>query len=424
MIKFLLKGLIRDKSRSRLPILVVAIGVMLTVMLHAYIKGIMGDTIEMNAKFSSGHVKVMTKAYAENMTQMPNDLALLNSGGLLKDLEKQFPGMEWAQRIQFGGLIDAPDEKGETKAQGPALGIGLDLLSAGTKEPDRLNLTKSLVRGNMPGKKGEVLISEEFSRNLSVNPGDRITLISSTMNGSMTIYNFTVSGTLSFGTEVLDRGTVIADIEDARNALDMADATGEILGFFKNGFYNEEIAVQNASLFNSAYSGNPDEFTPVMKTLSQQGSMGQYVNLSDDLANYIAMVFVFAMSLVLWNAGLLGGLRRYGEVGIRLAMGEGKGHVYSTMIYESVMIGVAGSAIGTLFGLFFAWLVQKYGIDISSLMKSSSLMMPTTLRTHLTQVDFYIGFIPGLLSTVIGTMLSGIGIYRRQTARLFKELEA
>jgi putative ABC transport system permease protein len=116
MIKFLLKGLIRDKSRSRLPVIVVAIGVMLTVMLHAYIKGIMGDIVEMNAKFSNGHVKVMTKAYAENMTQVPNDLALLNSGELLKDLEKQFPDMEWAPRIQFGGLIDVPDEKGETKS--------------------------------------------------------------------------------------------------------------------------------------------------------------------------------------------------------------------------------------------------------------------------------------------------------------------
>ncbi len=203
----------------------------------------------------------------------------------------------------------------------------------------------------------------------------------------------------------------------------MADATGEILGFFRNGFYNEELAVQDAGLFNSAYSGNPDEFAPVMKTLSQQGSLGQYVTLSDDLANYIALVFVFAMSLVLWNAGLLGGLRRYGEVGVRLAMGEEKGHVYRTMIYESVMIGVAGSVTGTFFGLFFAWLIQKYGIDISGLMKSTSIMMPTTLRTHITPMDFYIGFIPGLLSTIIGTMLSGIGIYRRQTARLFKELE-
>jgi putative ABC transport system permease protein len=385
---------------------------MLTVLMHAYIKGIMGDIIEMNARFSYGHIKVMTKAYAENMNQMPNDLALLNSGELLRDLEKKYSDIEWSPRIQFGGLIDAPDDKGDTKAQGPAFGIGLDLLSTGTKEPQRLNLIKSLVRGKMPAKRGEVLISEEFSRKLNVNPGEKITFIGSTMNGSMAVYNISVSGTLLFGTEVLDRGAVIADIEDVRSALDMADASGEILGFFRNEFYNDESALAYAVKFNSVLSGNSDEFAPVMKTLSQQGNMGQYVKMSGVLAGYISMIFVIAMSLVLWNAGLLGGLRRYGEVGLRLAMGEEKGHVYMSMIYESVMIGLIGSVIGTFFGLFFAWLIQKYGIDISTMMKSSSLMVPTIIRTNITPVDFYIGFVPGLLSTVIGTMLSGVGIYR------------
>ena len=160
-----------------------------------------------------------------------------------------------------------------------------------------------------------------------------------------------------------------------------------------------------------------------MKSLSQQGSLGQYVRMSEYWTNYIAFVFIIAMSLVLWNAGLLGGLRRYGEVGIRLAMGEEKGHVYRTMIYESIMIGIAGSLIGTFFGLLFAWLIQRYGIDISGLMKGSSIMMPSTIRARISPSDYYLGFIPGLISTVIGTMLSGIGIYKRQTARLFKELE-
>jgi putative ABC transport system permease protein len=393
MIKFLLKGLIRDKSRSRLPVIVVAIGVTLTVLMHAYIKGFMGDTIEMNARFTNGHVKVMTKAYAENMNQSPNDLALLGAGKLLSDLENQFPEMEWAGRIQFGGLIDAPDENGETKAQGPALGIGLDLFSERTQEPERLNLAKSLVRGKIPEKHGEVLISELFAGKLKVNPGDKITLIGSTMNGSMSIHNFLIAGTVSFGNEILDRGSVIADIEDVRTALDMPDATGEIIGFFRDGFYDDESALTASERFNSAFSVDPDEYAPVMKSLSQQGSLGQYVKMSDYWANYVALVFIIAMSLVLWNAGLLGGLRRYGEVGVRLAMGEDKGHVYRTMIYESVMIGLAGSVIGTFFGLFFAWLIQKYGIDISGLMKGSSIMMPGNIRARISPM-VYLGLFP------------------------------
>jgi putative ABC transport system permease protein len=57
-------------------------------------------------------------------------------------------------------------------------------------------------------------------------------------------------------------------------------------------------------------------------------------------------------------------------------------------------------------------------------MRGSALLTPDIIRARITPVDFYLGFIPGLFSTVIGTMLSGIGIYKRQTAILFKELEA
>ena len=424
MIKFLLKGLIRDKSRSRLPVIVVAIGVTLTVFLHAYITGFMGDMIEINARFSTGHVKVMTKAYADNSQQIPNDLALVGVSAIMENLKSQFPDIEWSPRIQFGGLIDAPDENGETRSQGPAMGMGVDLLSKGSAEPGRLNLSKSLVRGELPDMPGEALLSDELSLKLRVNPGDRVTLISSTMYGGMSINNFIVSGTLAMGHEALDRGTIIADIEDIRSALNMEDAAGEITGFFKTGFYNNELAINEAEKYNKSQNAGENDFAPVMKSLSNQGAMGTYVNMADVWADYISLVFILAMSLVLWNAGLLGGLRRYGEVGIRLAMGEVKGHVYRSMIIESVMIGIAGSVIGTIFGLFFSWILQKYGLDLSDMMKGSSMMIPDTVRARITPVDYYIGFFPGILSTVIGTMLSGIGIYKRQTARLFKELEA
>lgn len=424
MIKFLIKGLIRDKSRSRLPVIVVAIGVMLTVFLHAYITGFMGDTIEMNARFSHGHVKVMTRAYNENMNQLPLDLALMDVEELLNDLELKYPAYAWTPRIQFGGLVDAPDESGETKSQGPAVGFAMDFLSEGSGETGRLNIHNSLVSGQMIQNPGEALLSNEFASKLKVKPGDEITLISSTMNGSMTMYNFRVAGTVSFGTEALDRGSILVDIEDARIALDMFDGAGEVVGFLNTGFYDNEKVLKTASFFNNEYAAENDEFAPVMKTLSQQGSMGQYVELSNVWAVYITMVFVLAMALVLWNAGLLGGLRRYGEFGVRLAMGEEKNHVYRTLIYESVIIGIAGTIIGTAAGLFLAALVQEYGIDISGMMEGASMMMPSTIRTRITPADYYIGFIPGLFSTVIGTMLAGIGIYKRKTSQLFKELEA
>ncbi len=426
MIRFLLQGLIRDRSRSLLPLIVVAIGVMLVVFMRGYINGIMVDMIEQSARFNTGHVKVVTRAYADNMDQLPNDLALLHVDELKSELESTFPEMEWATRIRFGGLIDVPDANGETRSQGPATGIALDLLSPGSKEVQRLHLERSLVRGSLPSSPGQVLLSDDFSRKLGVDPGQEVTLISSTMYGGMAIYNFTVSGTIRFGNTGLDRGTVIADLKDVQQALDMQDAAGEIYGFFPGGFYDDEVASRVLEKFNQHFADTGDEYAPEMLRLRDQEGMALFVDLAGSMGAIVTFVFMLAMSLVLWNAGLLGGLRRYGEIGIRLAIGEDKGHVYRTMIGESVMIGIAGTIVGTAIGLGLSYLMQTYGLDISEFTKNAStgVMMPNVVRSRITPPDFYIGLIPGVISTVIGTMLSGVGIYKRKTAQLFKELES
>ncbi|NCC46262.1 MAG: FtsX-like permease family protein [Bacteroidia bacterium] len=424
MIKFLIKGLFYDKSRSRLPIIVVATGVMLTVFLNAYITGFMGDTVEMNARFTHGHLKVMTKAYAQNSGQRPNDLAITNATSLMEELSAQYPNLDWSARILFGGLVDVPGEDGETKSQGPSTGMAVDLLSPNSLEPKRLNIENSIVRGRMVQNQGEALLAEEFAQKLEVNPGDQITLIGSTMYGSMSMYNFTVAGTIAFGIEAMDRGAIIIDLEDARLAMDMYDSAGEIIGLFKTGYYNNETALGISTRFNQNYLESNDDYDPIMKSLTQQDNMGQLVGMLDVWSIYIISVFIFAMALVLWNAGLLGGLRRYGEFGVRLAMGEEKSHVYLTLIYESVFIGIAGSVIGTGIGLAIAAIIQENGIDISGMMEGSALMFPSQIKTRITPADYYIGFIPGLFSTVVGAMLAGIGIFKRKTSQLFKELEA
>ena len=56
-------------------------------------------------------------------------------------------------------------------------------------------------------------------------------------------------------------------------------------------------------------------------------------------------------------------------------------------------------------------------------MQNATMMMPTVVRTHITPTTYYIGFIPGIFSMVLGNALAGIGIYKRQTSRLFNELE-
>jgi len=190
-----------------------------------------------------------------------------------------------------------------------------------------------------------------------------------------------------------------------------------------NNIYDIEQAEIIKQNFNNAFNDPQDEFSPIMMQLKDIGMLGDYLYLTSSFSTIIATVFIILMSIVLWNVGLLGGIRRYGEVGLRLAIGEHKGHIYRSMIYESILIGIVGSIIGTALGLVFAYWLQVQGINIGDMLKNSTMLFPGIIHAKITTETYYLGFIPGVFSMVLGTMLSGVGIYRRQTAQLFKELE-
>jgi len=250
-------------------------------------------------------------------------------------------------------------------------------------------------------------------------------LISSGMYGDMAMYNFHVSGTLHFGINVLDRGMMIADIDDVRAALNMENAAGEILGFITGERYDNKQAKATAKIFNAQHAAaSKDKFAPVMLPLADMNDMGFLVAYSESIQTFIVMIFIIAMAIVLWNAGLIGGLRRYGEFGLRLAIGENKHEIYRSLIAESFLVGTVGSIIGVIVGLLISWYFQAVGIDFGDSLKDSTFLMPSIMRGHINVTTFYIGFVPGIISTVIGSMLAGIGIYKRQTANLFKELES
>jgi len=134
-------------------------------------------------------------------------------------------------------------------------------------------------------------------------------------------------------------------------------------------------------------------------------------------------LLIFALSIVLWNAGILGGIRRYNEFGVRLAMGEEKRHIYGTLLIESLGIGIIGSFIGTVLGIALCQYLSAHGIDYSQLMENISMMLDPIIRAKITTRTYYIGFIPGIASMLIGTALAGRAVYKRKTAILFKELD-
>lgn len=423
MARFLWKGVMRDRRRSLLPVIVVSIGVFVIVFMDGFMGGMLSGMLRLSARFESGHLKVMTRAYNIDADQKPIDLAILDAGDMIWTLQKNYSSVDWCPRIYFGGLLDIPDEQGETRAQGPVSGTAYDLLNPSSREAERMRLREALVEGRLIEQPTEVLVSYDFAERFDVNPGDELTFFGSTMYGSMSFTNLTVAGILRFGMGSLDRGAIIVDLTDARSFLDMADATGEIFGFLPDDAYDYQLAEDIKTSFNAGYTDADDEFAPIMLQLTDQNGMGDMLAYTDIVSIVMLLLLMLALSIVLWNTGVLSGIRRYNEFGVRLAMGEEKGHLFRSMLTESLFIGLIGSIIGTTLGILFSWYLKVYGLSYGDMVDNLSIMIDPVVRSSITPRMFVIGFIPGLFSMLIGTALAGIAIYKRNTAVLFKELE-
>ena len=483
MIRFLAKGLVRDRSRSLFPLLAIIITVTLVIFGIGFMEGAMNNFLQSTAVISSGHVKVVTKAYKKESNQLPNDLALFDTKNIIQTLSDMYQDYFWTPRITFGGLLDVPDENGETKEQAPVFALGIDFFSEKSRQVEIWELEKCLISGRLPKDRDDALISTKLAKQLGIGSGSSITLIGSTMDNAFTTYNFNVVGTFNLYKGQTDRQMMLVDISGARQALDMEDAASEILGYHNSLYYHDEEAVTIRKHFNITYSDSiaqilrneeskdilsymngwneintieksklpqqrsnalfdnqmydnseewgelsvedPSIYTPTMVALRDDSQLATMVDFSTVALGVMAGIFLVIVMIVLWNMGLMNGLRRYGEIGLRLAIGESKGQVYRSMVNEAVLIGFVGTLIGTIFGISLTYYVQEFGIDYSEAINqlSTTMVMPNVFYAKVTPELYYIGFIPGVLATVLGTMLAGLAIYKREMSQLFKELE-
>lgn len=427
MISFLFRGLIRDRSRSFFPLIIITLIVATIIFFSGFLNGIYNSLFFNTALVNSGHVKVVTHAYNLEHQLLPNDLALLESDELINDLDEKYGDYIWTPRITFAGLLDVPDNNGETLTQSPVFALGIDFLSNNSTQLKVWNLNEKITKGEIFSNKNEILLSEKLAERLNVNPGNIVTFIGSTMDGAFSTYNFLVSGIFNLNLGPIDKDMMIVDIKGAEITLDMKNAASEILGYEKDLFFDDKETVLMRNEYNTQFSDTTDVYRPFMLALRDSNQMSTIVDFSNVIMFIIMALFLIVVTLVLWNMGIMNGLRRYGEIGMRLAIGETKGHVFKSMIVESLIIGFLGSTFGTIIGIAITSYLEKVGLDYSKAidsLSSSNFAVPNIFYPQITSELFYIGFIPGILATVFGTMLAGRAIYSREMAQLFKELEA
>jgi putative ABC transport system permease protein len=432
VIRWLLKGIWRDKTRSLFPFLVITVGVTLLIYLLGFMEGMFAGMIDITAHLDTGHLRFVNKPFYDEEHLNPLDRSLAGQKETLQWLQKNGdPRIEWSPRIRWGAIMDVPDEKGETKSQTPVIGMAIEMLNKNSAERKRLNLEKSVIAGVIPTHAREMLVGYKLAEALGLSLGDRVTLLGQNFDGGMATDNYRVVGFVKFGLAAMDKKMAFIDLTDAQQTFYMEDMVTDFLGFLPmNVGYNQyDQLKQNIMDRLPALKENPpgewaSDDDPIILSILDQRNMRVLAENFELVDDVVIGVFAFLMVLVLWNAGLLNGVHRYGEMGLLLALGETHKKLIGLMALEAFTVGILGSAAGCLIGGGVVYYLQEVGISTHGISETSGMMMSDIIRARVSLDAFVFAVIPGITASVVGNLIANLAIFQRSEANLFRELEA
>ena len=432
MIAFLFRGILRDKSRFLFPFSIVAIGVTLVITLVGFMEGVFMGMIDMTANLDAGHLRLVNKPFYDEEHLRPLDRSLAAQSETLNWLKKNSPEKtRWSPRIRWGALLDVPDKNGNTVSQTPIVGMALDLKDKKSLELKRLRLEESLIDGKIPEQDKEMLMGNQLAKTLNIELNQAVTLLGQSFDGGLVMDNYRVVGLVKFGVSAMDKKMVLIDLADAQDSFYMEDMITDWLGFlpaqYSLGDYEaikKNMKQPLSKLIEMPPKSWAEDDQAILLTIRDQQNIGAIADKFNIIKGFVVGIFTFLMMLVLWNAGILNGIHRYGEMGLRLAFGESHWRVIFNTGIEGLFVGVLGTLAGCIFGGVFAWFLQEVGINMGDSFAQSGLMINDVVRARLTTGAFIQGVIPGVFASVAGNLIASIAIFKRTESNLFRELEA
>ena len=229
----------------------------------------------------------------------------------------------------------------------------------------------------------------------------------------------------------MDKKMALIDLADAQETFYMPDMVTDWLGDFPTHVsfldyekYRSQLDLRLKELVEHAPPGWAHDDIPLVLSILDQRNIGSITDTFLVVHKFIIGIFLFLMAVVLWNAGILNGIHRYGEMGLRLALGETHSRLIGTLVAESLAVGVVGSVAGCVLGGACTYFLQEVGLNMGDAFAQSGLMLNDVARARLSVDGFVRGVIPGLTASVLGTLVAGLAIFKRSEANLFRELEA
>lgn len=358
----------RNIWRHRRRTVIIVLAMSMTLALMMFYDGLISgftDAIYGNAvKVLGGNIQVHAQGYRAQANSTPL-LPLADPQAVIKAAQANPQVLAATQRINTGGLV--------TNREGTfAVGI------TGVQPENELNVNiigQNVKAGrNLASADGDfILIGKGLADVMSVQVGDRITLVGQSQHQQARQRTMTVVGIFDLGMPDIEKQTVYISLAEAQNLYNLNGQSTEVAVFLKK-------LGQESAVINAMKPGLPGY--EIESFEANYPDLASAISTKGGVMNIFSVVIIGIAGVGILNLLLMAIYERTREIGMLGAIGLKPRQISLLFLLEGIMIGLVGVAVGIVFGLAINGLLMKVGLDFSSYSSITSYMALIKSRVY------------------------------------------
>lgn len=344
------RNLIRNWRRSLITVVGVAAGLTALIFLWGFNDGSHNRMMRNIQETLLGSLQVHHEGYFKHPRLKDH---IENPAPIIEAFEAN--GLDrWTTRLRSFALA-----AGDENSAGVML-MGIDPV----REPKVTEMHTKVGRGRFiqPGDSRVCILGATAARNLNLEPGDKMVLLTQDRYDSLAAERFTLIGIIDSGEVGLDRGMAIIPLADAQMMLAMNGRVTDVVALTPDDDFLDAVTPK----VRAALEGQGLE---VLRWYDMFSIMKEWVKLDNGFFYiFIAIVLLIIVAGIL-NTMLASMLDRIHEFGVLMGIGAKGYQLGIIMVLESMMLGLAGIGLGTGLGLSLVAIYSKVGIDLSDMVE-------------------------------------------------------
>jgi len=341
-----IRDVVRNKRRSGLTLIAIALGLALVIALHALEIGAMEGSIDNNIRVQSGHVQVRADSYEEDKVSLKWE-DLLEDPQVLVSQAMSLPQVQGAAPVLWaGGILSTVEDSTGVRV------YGIDP-QAETSATFREDLVGDFLE---PDDRGGVLIGKRLANNLDLAIGDDISLLINTSGEQPDEATFTIRGLFDTGLPAFDETTIFLPLAKAQTFTQVGERASAVVVLL----HDQEDADVVAVALNT-----PGLTIKTWRDLNQL--MLQTMESAMGILYIFYLIILAIVAVVVSNTLLMSVFERTREMGILAALGLKGRQIMTMFMLESAILGALGVLLGVILGSLGVYYLATVGLHIGDM---------------------------------------------------------